>query len=52
MEYRVAMGVRASEPEWRRRINAAILKLQPEITAVLRDYGVPLLDEQGRLQAP
>lgn len=51
MEYRVAMGVRASEPDWRRRINAAILKLQPEITAVLRDYGVPLLDEQGRLEA-
>jgi quinoprotein dehydrogenase-associated probable ABC transporter substrate-binding protein len=50
MEYRIAMGVRTNEPEWRRRINTAILKLQPEITAILRDYGVPLLDEQGRLQ--
>jgi len=50
MEYRIAMGVRANEPEWRRRINTAILKLQPEITAILRDYGIPLLDEQGRLQ--
>jgi quinoprotein dehydrogenase-associated probable ABC transporter substrate-binding protein len=50
MEYRIAMGVRANEPEWRRRINAAILKLQPQITAVLQDYGIPLLDEQGRLR--
>jgi quinoprotein dehydrogenase-associated probable ABC transporter substrate-binding protein len=52
MEYHIAMGVRANEPEWRRRINAAILKRQPEITAILRDYGVPLLNEQGDLIDP
>jgi quinoprotein dehydrogenase-associated probable ABC transporter substrate-binding protein len=52
MEYHIAMGVRANEPEWRRRINAVILKRQPEITAILRDYGVPLLNEQGELAAP
>jgi quinoprotein dehydrogenase-associated probable ABC transporter substrate-binding protein len=49
MEYHIAMGVRANEPEWRRRINAAIVKRQAEITAILRDYGVPMLDEQGEL---
>src|SRR6516225_3118474 len=52
MEYHIAMGVRANEPEWRRRINAAILKRQVEITAILHDYGVPLLNEQGELAAP
>jgi quinoprotein dehydrogenase-associated probable ABC transporter substrate-binding protein len=52
MEYHIAMGVRANEPEWRRRINAAILKRQDEITAVLHDYGVPLLNEQGKLAGP
>jgi quinoprotein dehydrogenase-associated probable ABC transporter substrate-binding protein len=52
MEYRIAMGVRANEPEWRRKINAVILRQQPKITAILRDYGIPLLDEQGRLQNP
>ncbi len=36
MDYHIAMGVRANEPEWRRRINAAILKRQPQITEVLR----------------
>jgi quinoprotein dehydrogenase-associated probable ABC transporter substrate-binding protein len=52
MKYHIAMGVRANEPEWRRRINAVILKQQPEITAILRDYGVPLLNEQGELTNP
>jgi quinoprotein dehydrogenase-associated probable ABC transporter substrate-binding protein len=52
MEYHIAMGVRANEPEWRRRVNAAIIKRQPEITAILRDYGVPLLNEQGELADP
>ena len=49
MEYHIAMGVRANEPDWRRRVNTAILKREPEITAILRDYGVPLLNEQGEL---
>ena len=49
MDYRIAMGVRANEPEWRRRINAIILKRQADITAILREYGVPLLNEQGEL---
>jgi quinoprotein dehydrogenase-associated probable ABC transporter substrate-binding protein len=52
MAYHIAMGVRANEPEWRRGINAAILKRQAEITAILRDYGVPLLNEQGELANP
>jgi len=52
MEYHIAMGVRANEREWRRRINAAILKRQRDMTAILRDYGVPLLNEQGELAGP
>jgi quinoprotein dehydrogenase-associated probable ABC transporter substrate-binding protein len=52
MAYHIAMGVRANEPEWRRAVNAAILKRQPEITAILHEYGVPLLNEQGDLAAP
>jgi quinoprotein dehydrogenase-associated probable ABC transporter substrate-binding protein len=51
MDYRIAMGVRANEPEWRRRINAIILKRQRDITAILREFGVPLLDQQGELSA-
>jgi quinoprotein dehydrogenase-associated probable ABC transporter substrate-binding protein len=50
MAYHIAMGVRNNEPEWRRRINAAINGHRDDITAILRDYGIPLLDEQGQAQ--
>jgi quinoprotein dehydrogenase-associated probable ABC transporter substrate-binding protein len=52
MAYHIAMGVRNNEPEWRRRINTAIIARQGEITAILRDYGIPLLDEQGQALKP
>ena len=48
LDYRIAMGVRANEPEWRRRINQAIGRHKAEISTVLADFGVPLMDEQGR----
>ncbi len=47
LEYHIAMGVRHNEPDWRRRVNAILQKRRADITAILRDYGVPLLDEQG-----
>lgn len=49
LDYHIAMGVRHNEPDWRREINAAITKQHDAIQAVLKDYGVPLLDEQGDL---
>lgn len=52
MDYRITMGVRGQEPEWRRRVNAVIRERQGDINAILREYGVPMLDPQGRLQAP
>lgn len=52
LDYHIAMGVRYNEPDWRRRLNEAIHKHQSEIDAILRDYGVPLLDEQGALMKP
>ena len=47
LDYRIAMGVRANEPEWRRRINLAIRRQQAGITRILAEYGLPLLDEQN-----
>jgi quinoprotein dehydrogenase-associated probable ABC transporter substrate-binding protein len=52
MAYHIAMGVRANEADWRHRINDEIHKNQSEITQILRDYGVPLLDEQGQPLKP
>lgn len=47
LDFRITMGVRPNEPEWKRTINSLIRKKQAEITQILLDYGVPLLDERG-----
>ncbi len=52
MDFRIAMGVRRSDQDWKRRLNRLIAENQPEIDHILEQYGVPLLDEQGRLAAP
>lgn len=52
LDYSISVGVRAGEPEWRRRVGQAVQRRQAEITALLHDYGVPLLDPQGRRIPP
>jgi quinoprotein dehydrogenase-associated probable ABC transporter substrate-binding protein len=52
LAYHIAMGVRNNDPDWRRRLNRAITEHRDAIAAILRDYGVPLLDEQGKLMPP
>jgi quinoprotein dehydrogenase-associated probable ABC transporter substrate-binding protein len=47
LDYRITMGVRYNEPEWKRDINNLIRKNQAEINRILLGYGVPLLDEQS-----
>jgi quinoprotein dehydrogenase-associated probable ABC transporter substrate-binding protein len=48
LDFRIAMGVRHNEPEWKHELNDALQRLRPKIDAVLREYAVPLLDESGR----
>ena len=50
-DYPMAMGVRYGERAWKDQIEALIDKHRGEITAILRDYGVPLLDND-RAQGP
>jgi len=47
MTFRIAMGVRASDQNWKRQLNRVIADNQGEITKLLIDFGVPLIDEQG-----
>ena len=51
MDFRIAMGVRRTDQDWKRKLNRLIAANQPEIDRILADYGVPLLDEQGKLKA-
>ncbi len=48
MAYRITMGVRASDQNWKRQLNTLIAENQKEIDAILLDYGVPILDEKDR----
>ena len=51
MDFRIAMGVRRTDQDWKRKLNRLIADNQPEIDKILADYGVPLLDEQGQLKS-
>ncbi|MEX0959234.1 MAG: substrate-binding domain-containing protein [Burkholderiales bacterium] len=46
-DFAMSMGVRHGEPEWRARIQAALDANRERIDAVLREFGVPLVDEAG-----
>ena len=46
-DYEIAMGVRPGEGEWKATVEKLIADNQPAITAILREYGVPLVDASG-----
>lgn len=52
LEYRITMGVRRGETQWRDWINDFIERRQDDINAILADYHVPLLDSHGQLIDP
>ena len=47
MDFRISMGIRPNEPNWKQELNDLIRELQPEITAILERYDVPLVDNRG-----
>ena len=48
MAYRIGMGVRHSDQNWKRELNRFISENQSAINRLLASYGVPLLDEQDK----
>jgi quinoprotein dehydrogenase-associated probable ABC transporter substrate-binding protein len=46
MAYRIGMGVRHSDQNWKRELNRFISENQSAINRLVASYGVPLLDEQ------
>jgi quinoprotein dehydrogenase-associated probable ABC transporter substrate-binding protein len=48
LAYRIGMGVRPADQNWKRLLNRLIQENQPTINKILLDYGVPLLDENDR----
>ncbi|WP_454855383.1 substrate-binding domain-containing protein [Rhizobium binxianense] len=47
MAYRITMGVRPSDQEWKRTLNTVIRENQSEINRILLQYQVPIIDEAG-----
>ncbi len=48
MVYRMGLGVRHSDQEWKRTLNRLIAENQGEIEKILDSYGVPLLDDNDK----
>jgi len=48
LAYRIAMGVRHSDQEWKRLLNRKIWENQHAINMILLSFGVPLLDENDQ----
>jgi quinoprotein dehydrogenase-associated probable ABC transporter substrate-binding protein len=49
LAYRIGMGVRPADQNWKRLLNRLIQENQAAINKILLDFGVPLLDENDRL---
>jgi quinoprotein dehydrogenase-associated probable ABC transporter substrate-binding protein len=48
LAFRIGMGVRPADQNWKRQLNRLIQENQPAINKILLDFGVPLLDENDR----
>ena len=48
LAYRIGMGIRPADQNWKRLLNRLIQENQPAINKILLDFGVPLLDENDR----
>jgi mxaJ protein len=46
-DFAMAMGVRYGEPQWKQQIDGLLVKHRDDIHALLRSYGVPLVDDSG-----
>jgi quinoprotein dehydrogenase-associated probable ABC transporter substrate-binding protein len=48
LAFEIAMGVRHGEAEWKATLEQLIADNQAQIDGILREYGVPLVDADGR----
>ena len=48
-DYEIAMGVRYGEREWKDKVEKLIADNRAAITGILREYNVPLVNENGDL---
>lgn len=49
LDYRITLGVRVNEVEWKHTLNDIIKKRQGDIDRILLNFGVPIIDEDNNL---
>ena len=52
LSYRIALGVRHDETEWKHKLEDVLRTRKADINRVLSDYDVPLIDNLGHLIPP
>ena len=50
LDFPIAMGVRHGEAEWKATLDRLIAQNQQQIDAILREFGIPLVDADGKLR--
>jgi mxaJ protein len=51
-DYEMAMGVRYGEREWKQQVEGLIESNKPQIQAILKEYGVPVVDASYSAKPP
>ncbi len=51
-DYQIAMGVRYGEREWKQQIEGLLESQRPQIDAILKEYGVPVVDASYEAPKP
>ncbi len=51
-DYEMAMGVRYGEREWKQQVEGLLESRKAEIGAILKEFGVPIVDESYAAQKP
>jgi quinoprotein dehydrogenase-associated probable ABC transporter substrate-binding protein len=49
LDYRIVMGVRPSDQNWKRQLNQLIGENQPAINKLLLEYGIPIINVSDQL---
>src|SRR6516225_10940374 len=49
LDYRITMGVRPADQNWKRQLNRLIAENQPAVNKLLLDYGIPIINANDQL---
>jgi len=52
LDYEIAMGVRYGERAWKQQVEELLVSRREQIQAILKEFGVPLVDESYSLAKP